>query len=148
MLIGLTDVLPMAKDGDNPIAEHPIRRFHEKQNYSVGGKLQLDITPIEGLTLTAIVAPKYSFYKGKDHRKRYEVYRITGDPIPGVGYASTSLSESRNDNHSLTKQFYANYKMQLKRHSIGLMAGYEDYSYKWEEEGASRPILIWSIILT
>ena len=28
--------------------------------------------------------------------------------------------------------------MQLKRHSIGLMAGYEDYSYKWEEEGASR----------
>ena len=57
----------------------------KKQNYSVGGKLQLDITPIEGLTLTAIVAPKYSFYKGKDHRKRYEVYRITGDPIPGVG---------------------------------------------------------------
>ena len=126
------------KDGDNPIAEHQLGGSMKKQNYSVGGKLQLDITPIEGLTLTAIVAPKYSFYKGKDHRKRYEVYRITGDPIPGVGYASTSLSESRNDNHSLTKQFYANYKMQLKRHSIGLMAGYEDYSYKWEEEGASR----------
>ena len=48
----------------------------------MGGKLQLDITPIEGLTLTAIVAPKYSFYKGKDHRKRYEVYRITGDRFP------------------------------------------------------------------
>jgi len=126
------------KDGDNPIAQRDLSGSHKKQNYRVGGKLQLDLTPLKGLTLTAIVAPQYSFYKGKDHNKRYEVYRITGDAIPGVGYSSTSLSETRNDNHSLTKQFYANYKLQLKRHSIGLMTGYEDYSYKWEEEGASR----------
>lgn len=126
------------KDGDNPIAQRELSGSMKKQNYRVGGKLQLDLTPLKGLTLTAIVAPQYSFYKGKDHKKRYEVYRITGDPIPGVGYSSTSLSETRNDNHSLTKQFYANYKLQLKRHSIGLMTGYEDYSYKWEEEGASR----------
>ncbi|SFS70049.1 TonB-linked outer membrane protein, SusC/RagA family [Porphyromonadaceae bacterium NLAE-zl-C104] len=126
------------KDGDNPIAQRELSGSHKKQNYRVGGKLQLALTPIEGLTLTAIVAPQYSFYKGKDHKKRYEVYRITGDPIPGVGYSSTSLSEARNDNHSLTKQFYANYNLQLKRHSIGLMAGYEDYFYKWEEQGASR----------
>lgn len=126
------------KDGDNPIAQRDLSGVHKKQNYGAGGKLQLVLTPIEGLALTAIVAPQYSFYKGKDHRKRYEVYRITGDPIPGVGYSSTSLSEARNDNHSLTKQFYANYNLQLKRHSIGLMAGYEDYFYKWEEQGASR----------
>lgn len=126
------------KDGDNPIAQRELSGIKKKQNYRVGGKIQLDIMPLEGLTLTAIVAPQFSFYKEKDHKKRYEVYRITGDPIPGVGYASTSLNEVRNDNHSLTKQFYANYKLQLKRHSIGLMAGYEDFSYKWEEEGASR----------
>lgn len=35
-------------------------------------------------------------------------------------------------------QFYANYKFDIKRHSISLMAGYEDYSYKWENESASR----------
>ena len=126
------------KDGDNPLAEMQLGGISRQQNYKVGGKIQLDITPLNGLTLTAIVAPQYNFYKGKDHRKAYEVYRITGEAIPGTSYASTSLNESRNDNHSLTKQFYANYKLQLKRHSIGLMAGYEDYSYKWEEEGASR----------
>ena len=126
------------KDGDNPIAQRELSGSHKKQNYRVGGKLQLVLTPLEGLSLTAIVAPQYSFYKGKDHRKRYEVYRITGDPIPGVGYSSTSVGETRNDNHSLTKQFYANYNLRLKRHSIGLMAGYEDFSYKWEELGASR----------
>lgn len=126
------------KDGDNPIAQRELSGSHKKQNYRVSGKIQLDITPLKNLVLTAIIAPQYSFTKEKDHKKRYEVYRITGDPIPGVGYSSTSLAETRNDNHSLTKQFYANYKLQLKRHSIGVMAGYEDYSYKWEEEGASR----------
>ena len=45
----------------------------------MGGKLQLDITPIEGLTLTAIVAPKYSFYKGKDHRQKNT--KSTGSPV-------------------------------------------------------------------
>ena len=126
------------KDGDNPIAQRDLSGSMRRQNYGVGGKLQLVLTPLKGLTLTGIVAPQYSFYKGKDHRKRYEVYRITGDPIPGAFFSSTSLSETRNDNHSLTKQLYANYKMQVKRHSLGLMAGYEDYSYNWENEGASR----------
>lgn len=126
------------KDGDNPIAQRDLSGSMKRQNYGVGGKLQLVLTPLKGLTLTGLVAPHYFFYKGKDHRKRYEVYRITGDPIPGNDFSSTSVSETRNDNHSLTKQLYANYKLQLKRHSIGLMAGYEDYSYKWENEGASR----------
>jgi TonB-linked SusC/RagA family outer membrane protein len=126
------------KDGDNPIAQRDLSGSMRRQNYRVGGKLQLVLTPLKGLTLTGIVAPQYSFYKGKDHRKRYEVYRITGEPIPGTNFSSTSVSETRNDNHSLTKQLYANYKLQLNRHSLGLMAGYEDYSYKWENEGASR----------
>ena len=126
------------KDGDNPIAEQQLGGTIKSQNFGMSGKLQLDLTPVKGLTITAIVAPQYSFYKGKNHTKKYNVYRISGDAITGLGYGSTGLSESRNDSRSLTKQFYANYKLQLKRHSIGLMAGYEDYSYKWENMGASR----------
>lgn len=126
------------KDGDNPIAQRELSGSMKKQNYRIGGKIQLDITPLKGLTLTAIAAPQYNFYKGKDHKKKYDVYRISGDVIPGTGYAATSLNETRNDAHSLTMQFYGNYKLDFKRHSIGLMAGYEDYSYNWENEGASR----------
>ncbi|MDD4514634.1 SusC/RagA family TonB-linked outer membrane protein, partial [Massilibacteroides sp.] len=107
-------------------------------NYRVGGKIQLDLTPIEGLTFTAIASPQFTSYKEKDHKKKYEVYRITGDLTSGSGYSSTNLSEKRNDTYSLTMQFFANYKLQVKRHSIGLMAGYEDYTYKWENLGASR----------
>ena len=66
------------KDGDNPIAEHQLGGSMKKQNYSVGGKLQLDITPIEGLTLTAIVAPKYLFTKEKTIAKDT---KSTGSPV-------------------------------------------------------------------
>ncbi|MDY6004052.1 MAG: SusC/RagA family TonB-linked outer membrane protein, partial [Parabacteroides sp.] len=126
------------KDGDNPIAMNQLSGTSKTQNYRVGGKLQLDLTPVKGLTVTAIAAPQYTFTKGKDHKTKYNVYRISGDAIPGSGYEHTSLAETRNDTHSLTMQFYANYNLKLDRHNISVMAGYEDYSYEWENEGASR----------
>lgn len=126
------------KDGDNPIAKHALGGTNIGYYYRVGGKFQLDLTPVKGLTLTGIVAPRYSFDKTKDHHKKYDVYRIDGVATPGSGSATTNLSEGRNDNFSLTKQFYANYKLDINRHSIGLMAGYEDFTYKWEVLGASR----------
>lgn len=126
------------KDGDNPFALNELGGSIKHENYRLDGKIQLDLTPVKGLTLTAIAAPKYTFYEQKNHTKQYEVYRINGDPIYGSGYSSTSLSEERNKTRSLTMQFYANYKLQLDKHSIGLMAGYEDYSYYWELLGASR----------
>ena len=126
------------KDGDNPIAMNQLSGTATTQNYRVGGKLQLDLTPIKGLTLTAIAAPQYTFTKGKDHKTRYDVYRIDGTKIPGSFYEHTSLEETRNDSHSLTMQFYGNYNIKLNRHNISAMVGYEDYSYEWENEGASR----------
>ena len=126
------------KDGDNPFALHELGGSIRGQNYRMGGKVQLDLTPVKGLTISAIAAPQYTFNKGKDHKKKYKVARINGDMIYGTGYGTTNVSETRNDTYSLTMQFYANYKLMLDRHSIGLMAGYEDYTYKWENQGASR----------
>ena len=55
------------KDGDNPIAQRDLSGSMRRQNYRVGGKLQLVLTPLKGLTLTGIVVSL--FYKGKDHEK-------------------------------------------------------------------------------
>ncbi len=126
------------KDGDNPYAVTNLSGQNDGRGYTVHGKLQLDLTPIKNLTFTAVAAPNYYFYKGKDHSKKYKVRRINGDYIYSQNFASTSVTEARNDNHSLTMQFYGNYKLQLNRHAISAMAGYEDYSYNWENESAWR----------
>ena len=94
------------KDGDNPIAKQELGGTSISKNYRISGKIQLDIKPIKGLTLTAILAPNYSFAIGKSHTKRYDVYTISGETIPGKDNATTNLSESRNHNHSLTKQLF------------------------------------------
>lgn len=126
------------KDGDNPFALHDLGGLNKGLYYRLGGKFQLDILPVKGLVISAIAAPQYTFDKIKNHKTKYNVYRISGEAIPGVGYATTDLSEGRNDSKSLTMQFYGNYNLKLNQHSIGLMAGYEDFSYEWENLGASR----------
>jgi TonB-linked outer membrane protein, SusC/RagA family/TonB-dependent outer membrane receptor, SusC/RagA subfamily, signature region len=126
------------KDGDNPLALTDLSGQNTGQGYTVSGKLQLDITPLKGLTFTAVAAPKYYFYKGKDHQTKYKVRRINGDYIYSQTYTSTSVNEARNDNNALTLQFYGNYKLNLGRHSFSAMAGYEDFAYKWENESAWR----------
>ena len=127
-----------AKDGDNPLAAHELGGPILGRSYKFSGKIQLDLTPIKNLTLSAVAAPTYYFYKGKNHRKKYTVYNISGNKVTGSGFGSTTVTETRNDTHSLTMQFYANYRIQLDRHSINGMVGYEDYSYNWENERAYR----------
>jgi len=130
--------LAEGKDGDNPYAVTLLSGKNTGEGYRVTGKLQIDLTPVKGLTLTAAAAPSYYFYKGKNHTTKYQVYRLNGDPLYGQNYNATSLAETRNDSHNLTMQFYANYKLDLGKHSLGLMAGYEDYQNEWENESASR----------
>ena len=67
------------KDGDNPIAYHNLSGNNRGEYYRVGGKLQLDLTPIKDLTLTAVASPRYTFDKKKDHKMAYDVYRISGE---------------------------------------------------------------------
>ena len=124
-----------AKDGDNPYAETLLHGHSIGENFKMTGKLQLDLTPVKGLTITAAAAPNFSFYKGKSHSKFYQMRRLDGSYVSS---AKTSVSESRNDSRSLTMQFYANYKLLLGNHSFGAMAGYEDYTYEWENNGSSR----------
>ncbi|MCQ2165137.1 MAG: TonB-dependent receptor [Bacteroidales bacterium] len=130
--------LAEGKDGDNPYAVTILSGQSTGKGYRLSGKMQIDLTPVKGLTLSAAAAPSYYFYKGKDHVTKYNVYKINGDAMNGQNYPATNLSESRNDSHNLTMQFYANYKLDVNKHSFSAMAGYEDYQNEWENTGASR----------
>lgn len=106
--------------------------------YKAGAKAQLNITPFKGLTLTAIASPRFSFTKGKSFSRKVDVFYEDGSSIAVQSNMTTNLNEARNDSNNITYQFYGNYQTKLADHSINLMAGYEAFTNKWEDLGASR----------
>lgn len=126
------------KDGDNPIAAVALGGSAVGRSYQLRGKIQLDVTPFKDLVISAVFAPNYYFYKDKNHRIAWKAAQLGGGYINGNNFSSTRETETRNDNHSLTFQLYANYHIQLAQHSISAMAGYEDYTFHWENESAYR----------
>ena len=100
--------------------------------------LHFYLKPLNGLTLTAVFAPRYTFTNGKNFVKKVDLYYEDGSTIAAQANKNTSLSESRNNTQSRTYQFYANYQNKWNDHSLNAMVGYEGYKYKWENLGASR----------
>lgn len=124
------------RDGENPYALLTLAGIQKKCGFGFTGKVAIDLTPFKGLTISAVAAPSLYFYKGKDWDTKFDLYDINGAVYPNP--STTKLREDRNDNNSLTFQLYANYQKMLGEHSINLMAGYEDYTFKWENQGAWR----------
>lgn len=129
------------KDGENMLAKITDGGTMTTYDTKVGGKLGIDITPLDGLKISAAVAPNFYNYKVKTFNKQIP-YTRADDPttIAGYmgGYRTTSLEEQRNDNHDVTTQFFANYMKTLGKHDFSVMVGYEDYYAFWENLGASR----------
>jgi len=127
-----------SKDGANALAGLQQGGRDKNNYYKFGGKLQIDLTPLKGLTLTAIYAPRFSFTKGKKFSRAVPVYYENGSMTYMQKHKTTSLREQRYDNNSQTYQFYGNYQKTFNDHSLNAMVGYEAYSYRWEEQEASR----------
>ena len=127
-----------AKDGFNPLALLKQGGTTNDQYYKFGGKAQVDITPLDGLTLTAIYAPRFTFRNQKRFARAAPLYYENGTMIYSEWNKVTFLEETRNNENSSTYQFYGNYQKRWGDHSFNAMAGYEGYSFQWEELGAQR----------
>ncbi len=96
----------------------------------LGGKIALDLTPLDGLTLSAVFAPTFIFNEGKEFRKAVKYYDAK-DPSLALGYVAryntTNLKESRNNNYRLVGQAFANYVKAFDWHNMNIMGGYETY---------------------
>ncbi|MBQ0006208.1 MAG: SusC/RagA family TonB-linked outer membrane protein, partial [Alistipes sp.] len=126
------------KDGANINAALLEGGTSENDYYKFGGKIQLDITPIKSLTITALFAPRFTFYSNKNFSKTVHVYKEDGTALAGQWNKTTNLSESRNNWNNYTYQAYANYAEKWGDHSFSAMAGYEGFTYFRENLGASR----------
>ncbi len=130
------------KAGENVYGK--IKYGGTNQNFynQIGGRIALDIKPIDGLKISAILAPIFDFNNQKRFNKQVDVY-ASDNPNQFVasligGDLTTKLDENRTTNVSLTTQFLANYLKTIGSHDFTLLAGYENYYYKSEYMGASR----------
>lgn len=129
------------KNGNNPYAIVNSGGFKDEWYNQVGGRAAIHITPLDGLKISGLIAPSYTFSKNKHFRKAI-AYSSEDDPdsIGGYmeGYNTTKLSEERNDSYNVTVQGIANYMKTFGKHDLNVMAGYETYHYFGENLGASR----------
>lgn len=129
-------LIAQGRDGENPYALLTLAGKKKTRGFGFSGKIGIDLVPFKGLTISAVAAPTYYLYKSKDWDTKFELYDMEGNIYPNS--STTNLREDRNDNNSLTFQLYANYDKKIGLHSFNLMAGYEDYAFKWENQGAWR----------
>lgn len=129
------------KSGANPYGRMIAGGESNEWYNQIGGKASLDLTPIEGLKISGVIAPVYNFDKIKTFNKAVP-YTLADDPNTIGGYlegqASTKLTEKRNDNYNVTIQGIANYLKTIGKHNLNIMAGYETYYAFWENLMASR----------
>ncbi|MBW7891293.1 MAG: TonB-dependent receptor [Chitinophagaceae bacterium] len=127
------------KTGDNIYAQVKEGGFKKEQFSQMNARVGLNFDPFDGMNIQAIVAPTLNFTKQKNFRKSIPWY-LSDDPTILGGYIQnpTTLWENRNDNNSITYQFTAQYNKTFGSHTVGLLAGYEDYYTHSEVLGASR----------
>lgn len=126
------------KDGANINAAMLEGGTSDSDYYKFGGKIQIDITPIKNLTITALFAPRFTFYSNKNFSKQVTVYKEDGTALSGQWNKTTNLYETRNNWNNYTYQAYANYAEKWGDHSFSAMVGYEGFTYFKENLSASR----------
>jgi len=118
------------KDADNIYAALISGGEIKTKKFNTAAKFQLDATPVNGLTITALYSPKFAFSHVSDFQ-RQTPYFYQGEET-STKYISqaltTTLEEDRGWNYEGTFQAYANYQKTFGRaNNFGAMAGYENY---------------------
>ncbi len=134
------------KQGANPYGLLKEGGDYTAWSTQIGGKASLELRPVKGLSIQAIISPFINYTKAKQFRQA-ATYVSMADPSVTQGYLSgggqtynsTALSETRNDNYHVTSQVIATYMNTFKqKHNLNVMAGFENYVMKSENLSAGR----------
>ena len=129
------------KSGENTYALAKFGGFTDTKANTFGGRLAINVKPVEGLKLTGVVSPQLYGDQTKSFRKQIP-YTSYNDPNFVAGYITgatqTNLSEYRGGFNNLTIQGLINYTKDFGRHNINLLGGFENYTYSNESLSASR----------
>lgn len=124
------------RNGTNTWARVNYGGFNNSWGDELIGKLALNFKPIENLTISGVIAPSIRSVKGKQFIKQLPYYDYDNTTTTSGfigGNESTSLTESRSEVRTTTKQLTVNYMADFsEKHHLSVMAGYEDY-YRFSE---------------
>lgn len=127
--------------GSNPLAYVHESGQHRQWDSQIGGRASLFITPLDGLKISGVVAPNYTYTKKKSFVKAMP-FTALDEPNVVAGYRegkkTTKLTEDRDDAYNITVQFLINYMKRFGKHDVNLMGGYENYYSSFEGLSASR----------
>ncbi|MDR1122199.1 MAG: TonB-dependent receptor, partial [Dysgonamonadaceae bacterium] len=133
------------RNGTNTYARLHYGGFNNSWGDYMTGRIGLDFTPVKNLTITGIFAPTASISKGKNFVKKVPYYSLDDPTLLEsyiAGCVNNSLSESRGEIRTTTKQLLANYSATFNQvHELSLLAGYEDYYAFTETLGASSDMM-------
>ena len=99
------------------------------------GKFSVDVTPFKNFKISAVFAPSLRHSAEKSYIQQAYYYREPGilSENPLSGCAFNTLTESRTDSKTITKQLLLNYSADFgKNHHTTYLLGYED-SYNFSE---------------
>lgn len=123
------------KDGENTLAKIKEGGFVRNNRYALGAKGEINIKPVEGLKISLVASPNFTFNKIKSFSKQIP-YTNAEDPNKVIGYMggfyTTQLTEERNDSTAITTQALINYEKSWGEHHLSAMAGYEYYYMRLE----------------
>ena len=132
------------KSGSNPYALVNEGGTSNAWSTQLGGKASLDLTPVKGLKISAVVSPFINYTKSKQFKNACG-YTLADDPETmggwfdsGTTWSTNKLTEGRNDSYTITSQLLANYSGTFGKHNVGAMVGYENYVMRSETLGAAR----------
>ncbi|MBR5905127.1 MAG: TonB-dependent receptor [Bacteroidales bacterium] len=122
-------------NGTNSYARLLAGGFDNTERDAFYGKFSVDITPFKNFKISAVFAPSLRHSAEKNYVQKAYYYREPGilSENPLSGCTSTSLTESRTDAKTITKQLLINYSADFgKDHHTTYLLGYED-SYNFSE---------------
>lgn len=123
------------KDGSNMYADIQHGGFDKSIHSKFNGRIALEYKPINSLTVTGTFSPFFHFENGKNFIQKLPWYDADDPTILGgyiSGHNKTNLYETRAEVSTMTKQLIANYATRIDLHNLGLMGGYEDFTYRRE----------------
>jgi TonB-linked SusC/RagA family outer membrane protein len=130
------------KAGENVYGKIKFGGTDNRNSNQIGGRMAININPIEGLKISTILSPIMDFNIQKRFNQRVDTY-ASDNPNQFLtslisGGLTTRLDENRTTNYSLTTQVLANYIKTIGKHDLTGLLGYENYYYKSDFIGASR----------